>query len=204
MLAADQRIDPPVAVLLVEVDAVGGERLVALLDRRFAAILLLGAADAAGPGAARHLGLAVADVVDGVEPGHALVFEERYGVAVALGEQRHQHVGAGHFLAARRLDMDGGALDDALEAGGRQRLTRRLCDDAFQTIVDEGFEIVPQAVDIDTAGLEHGRRILVLRHRQQQVLERGVLVPALARQGEGSVEGLLEVLGQHGHRTTST
>ena len=204
VLAADQRIDAAFAVLLVEVDAVGGQRLVTLLDRRLAAVLLLGAGDAAGAGTARHLGLAVADVIDGVEPRHALVLEERHGVAVALGEQGHQHVGAGDFLAAGRLHMHGRALHHALETRGRQRFARSLGDDALQPVIDEGFEIMAQAIDIDAAGLEHRGRILVLRHRQQQVLERGVFVPALARQGESSVEGLLEVLGQHGHRTTST
>ena len=92
-------------------------------------------------------------------------------------------------LRPGRLDVDGGALDDALEARGRQRLARRLGDDALEAVVDEGLEIVPQAVDIDAAGLEHRRRILVLRHRQQQVLERRVFVPALAGEAEGAVEG---------------
>ena len=44
--------------------------------------------------------------------------------------------------------MDGGALDHPLEAGGRQRLARCLGDDALKTVVDEGLEIVPQAIDI--------------------------------------------------------
>ena len=125
-------------------------------------------------------------------------------MTVALGEQRDQHIGAGHFLAARGLHVHRRALDDALEASGRQRLARRLGDDAFQAIVDEGFEIMAQAVDIDAARLEHGRCILVLRHRQEQMLQRGVFMPALASQREGAMEGFLEVLGQHGHRTTST
>jgi hypothetical protein len=46
-------------------------------------------------------------------------------MALALGEDRDEHVGAGHFLAAGGLDMDHGALDDALEAGGRLRIVRR-------------------------------------------------------------------------------
>ena len=125
-------------------------------------------------------------------------------MAVALGEQRHQHVGAGHFLAARRLHVDRGALDHALEARGRQRLARVLGDDALQAIVDEGFEIVAQAVDVDAAGLEDGNRVVVLGHRQKQVLEGGVFVAAFSGEPEGAVEGSLEVLGQHGHRTTST
>ena len=204
VLAADQRIDAALAGLLVEVDAVGGQRLVALLGPALAAALLLGARDPAGARAARHLGLAVADVVDGVEPGHALVLEERHGVAVALGEQRHQHVGARDFLATRRLHMDRSALDHALEARGRQRLARVLGDDALQAIVDEGFEIVAQAVDVDAAGLEDGNRVVILGHRQKQVLEGGVFVAAFSGEPEGAVEGSLEVLGQHGHRTTST
>ena len=64
-----------------------------------------------------------------------------------------------------------------------------LGDDALQAIVDEGFEIVAQAVDVDAAGLEDGNRVLVLGHRQKQVLERGVFVPALAGEPEGAVEG---------------
>jgi len=58
---------------------------------------------------------------------------------------------------------------------------------------------MPQAVDIDAAGLEHRRRVLVFRHRQQKMLERGVFVPPLAGEGERPVERFLEVLGQHGH-----
>ncbi len=120
VLAADQRIDAALAGLLVEVDAIGGQRLVALLGAALAAILLLRALDPAGARATGHLGLAVADVVDGVEPRHALVLEERHGMAVAFREQRHQHVGACDFLATRRLHVHRGALDDALEARGRQ------------------------------------------------------------------------------------
>jgi hypothetical protein len=98
---------------------------------------------AACTGAARHLGLAVADVVDRIEARHALVLEERDGMAVAFREESDQHVGASDFLAARRLHVHGRPLDDALEAGGRQRLVRRLRHDALQPVVDEGFKIVP-------------------------------------------------------------
>jgi hypothetical protein len=201
VLATNQRVDAAVAGFLVEVDAVRGQRLVALLDRRLASVFLLGSRDAACARAARHLGLAVADVVHGVEPRHALVFEERHGVAVAFGEQRHEHVGAGHFLAAGRLHMDGRALDHALEACRGQRLARRLGDDALQAIIDESLEIVAQPIDIDPARLEDGRGVIVLGHRQQQMLEGGVFVTALASQRKCAMEGLLEVLGQHGHRT---
>jgi hypothetical protein len=35
-------------------------------------------------------------------------------MALALGKDGDEHVGAGHFLAAGRLHMDHRALDDAL------------------------------------------------------------------------------------------
>jgi len=40
------------------------------------------------------------DEVDGVESAHVLLFEEISGMALALGENRDEHVGAGYFLAA--------------------------------------------------------------------------------------------------------
>src|ERR1700686_2204845 len=66
----------------------------------------------------RPLGDAVADVIDRVVAGHVLLLQEIGGVALALGEDRDQHIGAGHFLAARGLHVNDRALDDALEAGG--------------------------------------------------------------------------------------
>jgi hypothetical protein len=42
----------------------------------------------------------VADVIDRVEAGHVLLLQEEGGVAFPFGEDRHQHIGAGHLLAA--------------------------------------------------------------------------------------------------------
>ena len=63
---------------------------------------------------------AVADIGDRVEPAHVLLLQEIDRIALALGEERDQHVGAGHLVAARGLDVEDGALDDALEAAGRR------------------------------------------------------------------------------------
>jgi hypothetical protein len=55
--------------------------------------------------------------------------------ALKVRQDRHQHVRAGHLLAARRLDMDHGALDHALKASGRSSLA--LVDyQFFQVVVD--------------------------------------------------------------------
>ena len=116
--------------LLVEVDAIGRERVLLLLlaagllglRRRLsvaAALLFLGAARRARLAGAGALGDAMRDVVDRVVAGHLLFLQEIGGMAFALGENSNEHVGAGHFFAAGRLDMDHRTLDDALEAGRR-------------------------------------------------------------------------------------
>ena len=64
---------------------------------------------------------AVGDVVDHVEPRHALLVQVVDRVGILLTENRDQHVGTGHlFLAIRcRLYMHDGALNDPLEAQRR-------------------------------------------------------------------------------------
>ena len=125
-LAADQRIDAARPRLLVEVDAVG-------LERIGAALLLLAALDRrraprrrrarARLGHAGPLGDAVADVVDRVEAGHVLLLQEEGGMALALGEDGDQHVGAGHLLAAGGLHMR--PRRDGSRAGSRRSAGRR-------------------------------------------------------------------------------
>ena len=99
---ADQRIDLAFARLLVEVDAIGVER-VALLFRLvvgFCIGVLVAAAHRTRFRYARPLGDAVTDVIDGVVARHVLLLQEIRGMALALGEDGDQHIGAGHLFAA--------------------------------------------------------------------------------------------------------
>jgi hypothetical protein len=104
--AADQRIDLAVLRLLVEVDGELLERgfLLALVLGRF-----LGRAPRRRPWAnpasicLPPLPIAVADEADGIEPAHVLLLQEIDRIALALGKQRHQHIGAGD---GRRLPDD--------------------------------------------------------------------------------------------------
>ena len=201
LLAADQRVDLALARLLVEVDAVIVER-VALLLRLFAGFLLgllVDAARRALLGEARPLGDAVTDVVDGVVAGHLLLLQEIGGVALALGEDRDQHVGAGDLLAPRRLHMDHGALDHALEAGGGLGILLAVGDQVFQLRLDIGDEVAAQLVEIDIAGAHDGGGVLIVDQRQQQVLERCVFVVALIGERQGPVKRLLETARERWH-----
>ena len=107
-VAPDQRVHLAVAGLLVEVDAIGVQRLVGLaallaaflLAPGFGGILGLGAGNGPRLAALGRLGDAVRDVVDRVEAGHVLLLQEKDRMAFAFGEQRHQHVRTADFFAA--------------------------------------------------------------------------------------------------------
>ena len=81
-------------------------------------------------------------------------------MALALGEDRDEHVGAGDLGAARALDMDRRALDHPLEAGGRRRLgSLDVGDQRVELLVEEGDDGLAQLVEIDAAGLHHPGRV---------------------------------------------
>ena len=88
--------------------------------------------------------------------------------------------------------MDHGALDDALEAGGRLRILAAVGDEVGELGVDIVDEVAAQHVEIDVAGAHHRGRVLVVDQGEQQVLERRVFVAALVGKREGPVEGLFE------------
>ena len=188
-VAADQRIDLAVARLLVEVDAVSIESI-ALFLRLVPAlgiVLLVGAAHRTRFRHAGPLGDAVADVIDRVVARHVLLLQEVRGMALALGEDRDQHVGAGDFLAARRLNVNDGALDDALKAGSRLGVFGPVGNE----VVELGFKVrdqtAAQLVQVDVTGPHHCRRILIFDQRKQEVFERGVFVVALIGERQGPV-----------------
>ena len=117
------------------------------------AVVVLGAARRLRRiGNAGPLGDAVADVVDRVVAGHVLLLQEIGGMALALGEDRDQHIGAGHFLAPGGLHMDHRALDDALEAGRRLGVLAAVADEIVEFLVDIVAQVLAQQVEIDRAG----------------------------------------------------
>ena len=207
-LTPDQRVDLAGTRLLVQVDAVVRERVLAPAARLLLALLLVtpfrvlgGALYRALLRAAGRLGDAVADEVHRVQPRHVLELQEIDSMALALAEQRDQHVRPRHLVAAGGLDVDRGALHDALEPRGGLRVARAVGRQAGEILVEELAEVGAQLVEIDPAGAQHRRGVVVVGEPEQEMLEGRVFVAAFAREREGAMQRLFEITREHGRRS---
>ena len=117
-------------------------------------------------------------------------------MALALGKDGDQHVGAGDFFAARRLHVDDGALDDALEAGGRLGILARAGGQIGELGVDIFDQAAAQHVEIDVAGAHDRGGVLIVDQRQEQMLQRGIFLMALAGERQRLMQGLLKTAGE--------
>ena len=192
-LAADQRIDAafgrqPVEVAAVLVEGTAGRLRVALgvLGRGFRVLFHRLAA---------RLGQSVRDVVDDVEAGHVLLAEQIRGVRLLLAEDRDQHVRYRHFLLAARLDVEHGALQDALEAERRLHLALVVGRQFRRRLLDELLELTAQAHEVGAACAQHFSDLRRVQDREQQMLHGHVLVARLAGALEGFVQTVFEFAG---------
>ena len=120
-------------------------------------------------------------------------------MALALGEDRDQHVGAGHLLAARRLHVDDGALDHPLEPGGRLGILVAVAHQILELAFEIGGEAAPQLVEVDIARPHDRRGILIVDQREQKMFQRGVFVMALVGERQRAVQRLFKVARKSGH-----
>ena len=196
-LAPDQRVDLAVHGLLVEVDAEAVQRIAGLLVLGAfvlsgIVVRMLGTLHRPVLRQARLLRDAVRDEVDRIVAGHVLLLQEVCCMALALGKDRHEHVGPGHFFPARRLHVNHRALDHPLEAGRRLGVFSARHDQACEVMIDVIFEVGAKLLQVHAASAHHRRRITVIHQRQQQMLQRGIFVTAVAGQRQRPVQGLFE------------
>ena len=131
------------------------------------------------------------DEIHRVIAGHVLFLQEIGGVAFAFGEDGHQNIGARHLGAARALDVDRRALDNALEGCCRHRLGPvDICHQIGQVFVDEFDQGAAQFFQIDAAGFHHPDCIGFFQQCQKQVFQRREFMAPLIRSRQGRVNGL--------------
>ena len=111
-------------------------------------------------------------------------------MALALGEDRDQHIGASDLLAPRGLHVNDRTLNHALETGRRLGVVGAVGHQIFEF----GLEIVDEAgaqlVEIDAARAHHGCCIAVIDQRQQQMFERRILMMTLVCNRQCTMQGL--------------
>ncbi len=121
---------------MVEVHAIGLKRIfgLSIVWPAFGG-RLASAGDGFGDGIFAVFGDAVTDIIDRVIAGHIPFLQEIDGMALALCKQSDQGVCAGHFFAAGGLNMNNGALNDAVETGRGAAFLKFFDNEAFQIVV---------------------------------------------------------------------
>ena len=122
-------------------------------------------------------------------------------MALLLAEDRHQHVADADFLLAARLHVEHRALQHALEAERRLHLALLAFLEPRGGLVDVLLQFLLELRQIRAAGAQHLAHLGRVEDRQQQVLDRQVLVTRLARLVERIVQTVFELVGQHFSRT---
>ena len=168
LLAADQRVDLAFDGELVEVDRefgqcialgfLGGLRSAAVFGRLFGRLSV-----------ARH---AMRQVIHHIQPGDVLLLHQVDGVRIFFTEYGHQHIGAGHFLLARRLDMVNRTLEHALETERRLGIAVIVFGKNGDVVVDGLAQAAGELVDLGAAGAQHPERRSVFKQRQQEMVDR--------------------------------
>ena len=160
LVAADQRVDLALQRQRVEVDRV-------LLERPGLFLFAFGFHFPLGRRLLlRHLADAVRDEIHHVEAGDSLLLQEVNRVRILFAVDGDQHVGAIDFLLARGLNMQDGALDDALEAEGRLGVDVVLAGNDRRVFVDEVGQILAQRIRLAAAGTQRFRRRRVVDQRE--------------------------------------
>ena len=136
----------------------------------------------------------MADVLDGVEARHLLLLQEIGRVALALGEDGDEHVGAGHLLATGRLHVHHGAMDDALEARRRLRLGALFGDESGEIVVEIVGDARTQRLKVDGTGAHDRGGVAIVEKSKQQVFERRIFVAALVGGFQGAMQRAFQAL----------
>ncbi len=98
-------------------------------------------------------------------------------------------------MLARALDVHGGALQHPPEGDRLARLEVLPLGDALEVLVDVALDVLEELVDVDPGRLEDLQAFEVAAQREQEVLERDVLVATSASLVERGFKGCAKLVG---------
>ena len=87
--------------------------------------------------------------------------------------------------------MQHGALHHTLKPGGGLGVLAVVDGQRGKVFIDIFGQSGPQGIEIDVAGAHHLGGVGIIDQRQQEVLQGGIFVVALAREPDGAVQSLL-------------
>ena len=83
-----------------------------------------------------------------------------------LGKERDKRIRARDLFAARALNMNNGALNNAVKPSRRARLFKIIDNQRRQIFVEITLNICAQRSNIDIASRNHSRCILIIKQSQ--------------------------------------
>ena len=122
-------------------------------------------------------------IADGVEPAHILLLQEIDGIAVPLGKQCDQNIGACHRILAGRLYMQDGTLDNPLKTGRGGGIALFFGFERLIFLIEILLNHIAQISQIDTAGLHDLGGVGIVDQSKQQMFQRRIFMAAVGRMG---------------------
>ena len=116
-------------------------------------------------------------------------------MALLLAEDGDQHIADADLFLAARLHVEHRALQHALEAESRLNFALLAFLEARRRLIDVVPELLLQLREIGTTGPQHLAHLGRIENREQQMLDRQVLVTCFTRLMERIVETVFELVG---------
>ena len=164
IIAANQRVNIAVLGFLVQIDRIFFKRVFFLCICAFRHIC---AHRRFGRGTITGFANAVRDIIDSVIARHIPLLQEVNGMRLALSKKRHQRICACHFFAAGALDMNNGALNDAVEPCRWARFFEVVDDKRGQIFIEITDYIRAQRLYIHITSRNYGDSVFIIQQREQ-------------------------------------
>ena len=117
----------------------------------------------------------------------------------AFSKQSHQRIGPSHFFAARALNVDNGALDNAVKACCRAGFFKIFNHEALKIIIEILYNVCFKRLNINITGRYNRRSITIIEQGEQEMLQRSQFMLAVRRIGQCAVDGFFEYRRKRRH-----